>query len=165
MKEKDLPRFVGVLNPRFIGVLNRQSQAYINIVFKNIDISSSEYIFLVNLYDNEGINQEELSSMLFTDKAITAKSIKSLESKGFLIRKVCEKDKRAKRLYLTDKGRDHKEQIFSLLKKWIDFTTGGMDEETKNIVFKGLQLMAENAGNADFNELSEHKGGDINKGK
>jgi DNA-binding MarR family transcriptional regulator len=157
MKGKDLPRFVGVLN--------RQSQAYINIVFKNIDISYSECIFLVNLYDNEGINQEELSSMLFTDKAITAKSIKSLEKKGFLIRKICEKDKRAKKLYLTEKGRDNKEHIFSLFKKWIDFTTGGMDEETKNIVFKGLQLMAENAGNADFSKLSEHKGGDINKGK
>ncbi|WP_278246826.1 hypothetical protein [Clostridium akagii] len=40
-----------------------------------------------------------------------------------------------------------------------------MNEKTQNIVFKELQGIAERAANADFNELSEHKGGDINKGK
>lgn len=142
---------------RFVGVLNRQSQAYISNAFKNIDISYSECIFLVNLYDNEGINQEEMSSMLFIDKTITAKSIKSLEKKGFLMRKICEADKRAKKLYLTDKGRDCKEQIFTLLGNWVNFITGGMDGKTKNIVFNGLQLMAEKAANADFNELLQYK--------
>ena len=103
--------------------------------------------------------------MLFIDKAITTKSIKSLEKKGFLIRKMCEKDKRAKKLYLTDKGRTDKEQIFLLLEKWVDFITEGIDKETQNIVFKELQFMAERAGNADFNELLEHKEDAINKGK
>lgn len=69
---------------RFVGVLNRQAQAYISNALKNIDIGYSECVFLSNLYGNEGINQEELSSILFTDK-------------------------RSKRLYLTDKGRNCKE--------------------------------------------------------
>jgi DNA-binding MarR family transcriptional regulator len=150
---------------RFVGVLNRQSHAYLNNAFKNNDISYSECIFLSNLYDNEGINQEELSSILFIDKTITAKSIKLLENKGFITRKMCETDKRAKKIYLTDKGRDCKEQIFSLLENWINYTTAGMDRKTKNIVFNGLQSMAERAANADFNELLQHKEDDSNKGK
>ena len=142
---------------RFVGVLNRQSQAYLINAFKSIDIGYSECIFLSNLYDNEGINQEELSSVLFIDKTITAKSIKSLEKKGFIMRKKCEIDKRAKKLYLTDKGKNCKEQIFSLLENWINFITDGMDGKTKKIVFSGMQLMAERAANADLNELLRHK--------
>lgn len=141
---------------RFVGVLNRQSQAYINNALKDIDIGYSECIFLSNLYNNEGINQEELSSILFIDKTITAKSIKSLEKKGFLIREKCETDKRSKKLYLTDKGRNYKEEIFSLLEKWINFITDGMDIKTKNTVFDGLRLMAERAASANFNELLEN---------
>jgi DNA-binding MarR family transcriptional regulator len=148
---------------RFVGVLNRQTQAYISNAVKNIDISYSECIFLANLYDNEGINQEELSSILFIDKTITAKSTKSLEEKGFLVRKKCETDKRSKRLYLTNKGRDCKEDVFSYLEKWIDFITDGMDRKTKDIVFNGLQLMAERAANANFGELLKNTDGDSNK--
>lgn len=148
---------------KFVGVLNRQSQAYMSRVFKNIDISYSECIFLSNLYDNEGINQEELSSILFIDKTITAKSIKSLEEKGFLIREKCEMDKRSKRLYLTDKGRNCKEEIFSLLEKWINFITDGMDIKTKNTVFNGLRLMAERAASANFSELLENTNENNNK--
>lgn len=150
---------------RFVGVLNRQSQAYISNALKSINISYSECIFLVNLYDNEGINQEELSSMLLIDKTITAKSIKSLEEKGFITREMCEKDKRAKKLYLTNKGRDCREHIFLVLKNWVDFVTGEMDEKTKIIVFSGLQLMAEKAANADFNELLQHEENYSNKDK
>lgn len=138
---------------RFVGVLNRQSQAYISNALRNIDISYSECIFLSNLYDNEGINQEELSSLLFIDKTITAKSIKSLSQKGFLIRKQYETDKRVKRLYLTDKARDCKEEIFSSLEKWKNFITTGMDIKTKNTILGGLQLMAERAASADFNQI------------
>lgn len=148
---------------RFVGVLNRQSQAYINNALKDIDISYSECIFLSNLYNNEGINQEELSSILFIDKTITAKSIKSLEKKGFLIRKKCETDKRSKRLYLTDKGRNCKEEIFSLLEKWINFITDGMDIKTKNTVFDGLSLMAERAASANFDELLQNIDENSNK--
>lgn len=148
---------------RFVGVLNRQSQAYINIAFKKMDISYSECIFLTNLYDNEGINQEELSSLLFIDKAITAKSIKSLEKKEFLSRKISDKDKRAKKIYLTDKGRNYKEQVFSLLNNWLNSIMNGMNEEDKNIFFKGLKCMSKNAVNADLNGLLDYKENNISK--
>lgn len=138
---------------RFFGILNRQFQTYINGAFKEIGLGYSECIFLVNLYDNEGVNQEELSSILLIDKAITAKTIKSLEAKGFLTRVLCEKDRRAKNLYLTDKGKKYKEQIIYLLEKWIDYISDGIDKDTRDFVFKELQFMAEKASSADFNQL------------
>lgn len=138
---------------RSIGILNRHFQTYINVHFKNIDISFSEYIFLINIYENEGINQEELSLMLFIDKAATARDIKSLEEKGFLQRKTYEKDKRVKKLYLTDKAKDYKECIYSTLEKWVNFTTEGMTKDTIDVVMNGLQFMGNRVVSKDSDEL------------
>ena len=135
---------------KFIGILNRQFQMYINTALNDTDLSFSEYIFLVNLYDNEGINQEELSSILFINKSATARAMKILEEKQFLIRKTCDKDKRAKRLYLTDKGREFKEYICSLLENWMNLITNGMNGETIDIVANGLQFMAEKTRDPDY---------------
>ncbi|SHK56499.1 DNA-binding transcriptional regulator, MarR family [Anaerocolumna jejuensis DSM 15929] len=140
---------------RYFGILNRQLQTYINLAFKTIDLDYWECILIVNLYDNEGINQEKLSSLLLIDKSIVTKTINSLVNKGLIIRKVCEDDKRAKNLYLSDKGMGYKEQIFYLLEKWIDYISDGIDKETQEFVLSKLRVMAEKARNADFNKLIE----------
>ncbi|MCI1931879.1 MAG: MarR family transcriptional regulator [Clostridia bacterium] len=137
---------------RYVGIFNRQTQAYITAAFRDVDINFSEHIILMNLYENEGINQEELSSLLLIDKALTARTVKSLEEKGYVIRKVAE-DRRFKKLFLTDKAKSQKEYFYSLLKKWEDYTTDWMNQSMKNQVFKGLQTMAEKSASADFAEL------------
>lgn len=142
---------------KFIGILNRQFQMYINTTLNDIDLSFSEYIFLVNLYDNEGINQEELSSILFINKSATARTMKILEEKQFIIRETCDIDKRAKRLYLTDKGREYKEYICSLLDKWTNFITNGMDDDTIDIVSNGLKSMAERTRDSGYMNYLNNK--------
>jgi DNA-binding MarR family transcriptional regulator len=142
---------------RYVGIFNRQTQAYITAAFSDMDINFSEHIILMNLYENEGINQEELSSLLLIDKALTARTVKSLEEKGYVIRKVAE-DRRFKKLFLTDKAKSQKEYFYSLLKKWEDFTTDWMDQSMKNQVYKGLQTMAEKSASADFAELIKKEG-------
>lgn len=138
---------------RFFGILSRQLQLYINLAFKDIDLDYWECIFIVNLYENEGINQENLSSILLIDKSITTKTINSLVNKGFIIRKVCEKDKRAKKLYLSDKGNSYKEHIFYLIDKWLNYISDGIDKETQEFVLSKLRIMAEKAKNTDFDTL------------
>ncbi|WP_077612473.1 MarR family winged helix-turn-helix transcriptional regulator [Clostridium sp. Marseille-P2415] len=139
---------------RYVGILNRQTQSYITAAFSSLDINFSECIIFMNLFDKEGINQEELSSMLFIDKAATARTIKSLERKGFITREVPKDDRRAKKLFLTDKGRNYKSYFYSLLEKWENCTTEGLNKEMINLVFKGIQTMAENSSNANFAELT-----------
>lgn len=142
---------------KYAGILNRQFQTYIGMAFKDIDITFTEYIFLANMYFNEGINQEELSALVFLDKSLTARAIKSLEEKGFIKRKNCEEDKRAKKLYLTDKAMDCKEYVYSIVKKWDDYITEGMSEENIDIVIHGLEFMGNRAENADFHKLLVQK--------
>ena len=58
-----------------ISVLYRQFQAYINNNTKDLGIGASEYIFLIEMYENNNMSQEELSRSLIVDKAATARAI------------------------------------------------------------------------------------------
>ena len=142
---------------RYVGIFNRQTQAYITAELSNMNISFSEYILLMNLYYNEGINQEDVSSMLFIDKAAIARSIKSLEEKGFITRKVTIEDRRSKKLFLTDMTKKNEEYFHLILERWEYYTTGEMDIETKDRVYKGLQIMAEKSVSANFSEMPKYE--------
>ena len=71
----------------YISVLYRQFQIYINNNTKDLQISASEYIFLMEMYKNDNMSQEQLSKNLIIDKSATARAIKSLEEKEYIIRK------------------------------------------------------------------------------
>lgn len=60
---------------RYISILYRQAQAYISSQMKQYNIGSGQYSFLLVLYRNDGISQEELSDQLMIDKGTTARAI------------------------------------------------------------------------------------------
>lgn len=103
---------------RWISILYRQFQVYINSELKEINITSSEYIFLIKLFENGELNQEELSSIYYIDKAATARSIKRLEEKGYIIRYKDKNDKREYRICLTEKAMSVKKRIYDVLNSW-----------------------------------------------
>ncbi|QQZ60491.1 MarR family transcriptional regulator [Paenibacillus sonchi] len=142
---------------RNVGILHRQTQTYIAAIGSTLDISFSECILLMNIYGNEGITQEELSALLFIDKAATARSLQSLEKKGVIRRETKNEDRRAKKLFVTDKGTEFQAYFFNRLEAWEKVTTGGMDEEAKDQVFKGLKRMAEQSMRADLSDCQQSK--------
>jgi DNA-binding MarR family transcriptional regulator len=123
-----------------------------------MNISYSEHIILMNLYEKEGINQEELSSILLIDKALTARSVKSLEKKGFVIRKNIPEDRRFKKLFLTDKAKSQKDFFYSLVQRWENFTIEGLDPVIKDQIFTGFKAMAEKSATADFTTVINLQG-------
>ena len=135
MKEKSIGRLVSILY--------RQSQVYLNHELKNLNISSSEYIFMMALYDYEGINQEELSTLLSIDKAATARAMKSLEEKGMVYRIKDENDKRANKVFTTDKGKSCEDEIRNALKNWTVLLTEDMEQEKIDFLINSLTSMTE----------------------
>ncbi|WP_204599010.1 MarR family winged helix-turn-helix transcriptional regulator [Clostridium pascui] len=150
---------------KLVSILYRQSHVYINYTLKDLNISSSEYIFMVKLYNNEGISQEELSSLLLIDKAATARALKSLEAKGLLMRQKNLADKRANKVFTTDKGKSYKETIYSALRGWTKLITNDMDENTIDIVLDSLKSMSEKAGSTNYAELFSNGGEVCEKNK
>lgn len=138
---------------RWISVLYRQFQIYINLALQDLDISSSEYSFLIMLFHKDGVTQEELSSALFIDKAATARAIKSLEEKGYVKRERDIQDRRANQVYATEKAKVCKDRIHSALKNWSGILTEGMDPKTVDLVIDSLQEMSMKVMAMDFTQL------------
>ena len=117
----------------YISVLYRQFQIYINNNTKDLQISASEYIFLMEMYKNDNMSQEQLSKNLIIDKSATARAIKSLEEKEYIIRKKDDNDKRTNRIKLTKKGIEIKDRLSNLLEEWNNEITSDID---KNLLRK-----------------------------
>lgn len=128
---------------RLLSILHRQAQVYINTTLKDFNITSAEYSFLLYLYRQDGATQDEMSSYLYIDKAATARAIKSLEQKGYIIRKKEHTDKRFNHVNLTNKARDYEEAIKQRIFYWSEFLTEDIDPETIKIVFSALEKMVD----------------------
>ena len=127
---------------RVLGVVYRRSLGYMNAFSQELGLSALECIFLVSILANEGINQEQLSTLHAIDKSATAKAMKSLEAKGFILREKALEDKRSKRVFSTQKGQECREFIHSRLQTYIDFLSGNVSSNDVDATFATLEVMA-----------------------
>lgn len=111
------------------GCLYRCAQAYFDRELKKFNLSMATYPYLLSLSKNEGINQNEISRILYVDKSMSAKSIKKLIALGYVNKKEDKKDARAYKLYLTDKAKDIIPKILKVRDKWINILSQGSDNE------------------------------------
>ena len=130
---------------KWISVLYRQFQVYINGELKIFNLNSSQYVFLLKLYKEDGVSQEELAKRLFIDKGAAARAIKQLEENGYVTRKINAGDKRAYEIYLTTKAHDIEKEINVILAKWNSIISAGRSEEEIGILINALQNMSANA--------------------
>ena len=100
---------------RYISQLYRKGSTFINKGVSKYGIGSGQFMFLLELYIKDGKNQEEIAEALKMDKGTTARALKKLEEEGFVRRIKDENDKRAYKLYLTEKSKEIEENIKGLL--------------------------------------------------
>ncbi|WP_010278469.1 MarR family winged helix-turn-helix transcriptional regulator [Paenibacillus senegalensis] len=130
---------------RWISVLHRQFQIYLNRELRDYDIQSSEYIFLVNLYEKDGVSQERLSANLYIDKAATARAIKRLEKLGYVERNRDPLDARAYVVTLTARGRQMRDFIKGKLISWNDLLTGELTDKEHSDLLNKIKRMSAHA--------------------
>jgi DNA-binding MarR family transcriptional regulator len=68
-------------------------------------ISSSTWLFLRRLWDEDGMTQRELADALSLTPPTAVSAIDSLESQGLVERRLSGTDRRKRHIYLTDKAR------------------------------------------------------------
>ncbi|MBP2643820.1 MAG: hypothetical protein H6Q67_1707 [Firmicutes bacterium] len=121
---------------KHISLIYRYSQIFFNAELKKYNLGSGQYIFLVNLFKNNGINQEELSDIVKIDKATTARAVAKLVKEKYVIRKISENDKRAYNLYTTEKAESIKNILFGILDSWNRIMLEDLDSEDRKTLFK-----------------------------
>lgn len=75
-----------------------------------IDLTYTQYITMMVLWEHEEIMVKELGSKLFLDSGTLTPVLNALVSKGFAVRKRSETDKRDVYAVITDEGRALKKQ-------------------------------------------------------
>lgn len=90
---------------KLITYLSRCIQQELKNVVVPFDISVGEEPYYMALTKQDGLTQDELTKLVKVDKAATARMVKSLEQKGYITRETDPKDKRNKKIHLTERGR------------------------------------------------------------
>lgn len=116
---------------KYISIIHRTGSSFLSKEFSKFNIGSGQYMYLIHLYKNDGLSQEELTEILNIDKGTTAKSIKKLETEGFVMRVKDKNDKRINRVYLTPKALEIKDEFLLSINAWENTLTSNLSYAEK----------------------------------
>ena len=102
MSKNDIDGALGFLLNKGTQALHRQLNR--NFVADGFDITHDQWSVLVYLFHCDGNGQHEIAEKTYRDKVSITKIIDNLEKRELVFRTVDEKDRRVKRIYLTEKG-------------------------------------------------------------
>ncbi|MEK3711321.1 MarR family transcriptional regulator [Bacillus sp. FSL K6-1005] len=129
---------------REIGMIARALDSISNIEFKEYNLTKGQYLYLVRICENPGIIQEKLAEMIKVDRTTAARAIKKLEMNGFIKKMDDDHNKKIKKLFPTEKGKD----VFPVIKRENDHSNSvalaGFSEKEAETIFYLLQRIRKN---------------------
>ncbi|MFZ7104467.1 MAG: MarR family winged helix-turn-helix transcriptional regulator [Peptococcaceae bacterium] len=130
---------------KWISVLHRLGQMNLDKELNAYNLSRGQFIFLLTLFKEDGISQEQLAGYLCMDKGTTARAMKKLEAAGYIRRRTCPADKRMNKIFLNDKAYAIKPELENICMNWTGQLLKGFDPDEKEAVLKMLEQMSANA--------------------
>ena len=85
-----------------------------NPVLTKLDLTYTQYITMMLLWDNESMSVKELGSRLFLDSGTLTPVLKSLEKKGFVARSRSTEDERVLVVRTTDAGQALRDEALAV---------------------------------------------------
>lgn len=113
---------------RLISILHNQKNSYMNVQLKEFGLSHGQAITLKIIYEENNIKQEDLNKRLQIDKSAVTRILKTLEDKGFIIKKTSKEDKRNHVLSLTSKGKELYPKIKVVIKETTEMMIKDIDQ-------------------------------------
>ena len=77
----------------------------VDACFQKRGVTADQFVLLRTLSEEEGINQKELSQRLSSDQNTVTAMIRLLEARKTIQREIPDNDRRARKVYLTARGR------------------------------------------------------------
>jgi MarR family transcriptional regulator for hemolysin len=121
-----------------------------NTMLKEIDLTATQSLVILTLLDKEGVIQGDLARTLGIRAVTLGGIVDRMEAKGWLERRPDDKDRRAKRIWLTNKGRELEEAIRLSLKRVHDVAIEDIPDERVDQLFETITVIRAN--------LLEYKG-------
>ena len=87
-------------------IFHKNHKTYFNNALAEYDLNLIQVLCIARIYNEDNLNQKDLSDSLYITKGAITKAIKKLESNGIIIRGQSPTDKRQNILKLSKKGKD-----------------------------------------------------------
>ena len=124
----------------FIALIYRNHAKYLNNKMESVNLTYGLYPFLINIYKNEGISQEDLAKVLYLNESTVTRNLEKLEKRGFITRTP---KKRKKIISVTDKGAEVAKIVMDYDEKWDEIIKKDLSEEEYNSFKKALMKICE----------------------
>jgi len=128
-----------------ISILYRMWHIFFQRDLENLWIPVGQIPFLRILWKFPAISQDEISKLLYIDKATTAKALKCMEKSELIFRKKDENDKRMMHIFLTQNWKKLLPEIHKSTKKLEEIFTKWFSTEEIKTFEKLSEKMSENA--------------------
>ena len=116
---------------RQMGIISRQATMNMNHEASQYNLDNNLFLILIRIVEHEGLNQSQLSHMVKIDKTTLSRSLRKLEDKGFIKKKVNSKNKKFKELFPTT-------QALQIYDRLIGFETIYIQSVMKNLTSSEL---------------------------
>lgn len=100
---------------KWLVIAGRQVSQHLGQQLAQINVSASQYYYLLKIHDNPGLTQKELIEVEFINPSNVTRAIKQLVDQGLVSRHRSDADKRAQVLQLTTAGQNMYPKIKAIL--------------------------------------------------
>ncbi len=126
----------------YISIFYRIGSSYLSRKYETYQIGFGQYQFLIMLYLEDGLSQDELTKRVYVDKATTARAINKLKENGYVTVIVDRKDKRKHQVYLTEKSLALKEELLAIALEWENKLLHSLTPEEQTTMFQLFQKIS-----------------------
>lgn len=129
---------------RWISILDRLMKMYYDRGLADFEIGWGQQFYVEYLYDHPGASAQEMAQCIRVDKATLTKVVKKLLALDYIKVTADEKDKRVKRLYLTEKALPAARRIKEIHNSFYQAVCTGLSSGTVRLTEETLAQMVEN---------------------
>lgn len=114
-----------------VSILNKTRFIIMNERLKPFGLSSGQFPVMIYLIRKQNIMQETVVRHFHIDKGSIARSVKKLEDAGFIRRITDPGNRRAVRLFLTEKGEQVAPEILRIDREWQELSYAGLSDDER----------------------------------
>lgn len=116
----------------------------LNVVLNPLNLYEGQQNLLLQLWDEDGLAQAELTRRLGIEPASVSKAIERMENVGFIQRHPDPDDARSNRIFLTDLGRSLEQPVYDAWFKVEDQLLSNMTPEERLLLRRLILQMRDN---------------------
>ncbi|WP_298670048.1 MarR family winged helix-turn-helix transcriptional regulator [uncultured Methanofollis sp.] len=128
-----------------VSIIHRTHHIVIDERMKRFGLSSGQLFTLLHLAHEQGITQETLVRRFRVDRGTVARAVRKLEDAGYISRTVDPDDRRAVRIFLTDRGEEIIPEIVRIDREWEEEVFAGLTDEERTQAERTLVTIAQNS--------------------